>query len=246
MGSRFYEAPRRDLPASFGAAGSVVRRIDRIAVSGVERCTQHDSHPPAAAMRMSSTTFSPEQSPWFRQLDKEAQIVARTALRLHSFLDRQQVAERCDFVAFSLHEYLRRRWRIHTDVVVGYLGNDRTPVRRSHAWLDHRGMRIDVAMEQGSWNGGALPRDALVLDRVIRFGIAQNSYHLQPSPETLQMHERFAARSPESAEFVAQKQQEHRDMLRRAQDDLAMWTWLQFAPEPLSYAAVERVMAAAG
>lgn len=173
---------------------------------------------------------------WFEDLPAADRAVADAALRLHqNFVLPHRLVGACYLLAFFLRQYLKRDLHIDAPAVVGYVCDQTTPLRMSHAWLDFGGRKTDVSLTLTEFPKLQLPGGLLVHDQVILEGPARYTYHSDQSADSLQQIASAKAAEPVIRTVLDAKDLEHREMHARAGDDDSMWAWLQGAPDHISY-----------
>ena len=95
----------------------------------------------------------------------------------------------CYRLTYLLHLYLLQRG-IDTTPVIGYVNDGTDDIFMSHAWLEHQGKKVDLALGQTQRPDLNVPGDVLVLDYPIRRARSY-SYHLTKSPEAVPLRTDF-------------------------------------------------------
>jgi hypothetical protein len=184
-------------------------------------------------------TLRAADSAWLESLAPAHRTVADVALRLHSkFVVPHRHVAACYPLAFFLHLYLWREHRVRTRAVVGFVCDGTSPVQMSHAWLDFDGAKTDVSLTITEHPRYVPPGALLILDRVWQRGMADYTYHLSESAESVAAWAEDGKEEPRVREVRVMKEIEHAQMLARADDDDAMWSWLSAAPSHMNYEAM--------
>jgi len=184
------------------------------------------------------------QQEWLDALPNDERVIADTALRLHQKLVvGKDFIGGCYHLAFFLRRFLLREHGISVQPVVGYVNDGTCDIMISHAWLEYGGKKTDISLTRTEFAESQLTGGLLVLDRVIRKGVADYTYHLQQSPDA-EASELELIKSTDLPPFmrfqISQKRQEHGDMLRRAADDALIDEYLAAAPAALNYESLAR------
>jgi len=178
-----------------------------------------------------------ENTQWLDSLTPEERVIVNTADRLlHRVLEPMGATGMCYRMTFFLHLYLAEKG-IQTIPVVGYVNDGTDDVVISHAWLDYNGKKTDVTLANSA-NADVNPiGQVIVLDRAVRNG-HQYSYHLEQSSKGLAA-ETGMLRDPRAAEVVNHKRAEHSAMLSRATDTSVMRSFLDCAPDRMTFEMIK-------
>lgn len=110
----------------------------------------------------------------------------------------------------------------------------------SHAWLDYNGRKTDVTLARTERPDIMPIGQVIILDRVVHSGHAY-SYHLEQSARGLAA-ETGMLQEPQSAEVVNMKRAEHLAMTARANDASVMRTFLDSAPDRMTFDMLKAVV----
>lgn len=171
-------------------------------------------------------------------LSDEGKVVASSAIGIfEGFIAPQRYTGGCYLVTMTLHRYLADEHGIKTVPVIGYVNDGTDDIFISHAWLEHEGLKTDLTLHQTEYPDIQLPGAVLVMDQPIRQGVVQHTYHVERTDEGMKAAQRMLAH-PETAAIAKHKEQEHLDMVDRAQSRALMDAYLQAAPIECGYAAM--------
>jgi hypothetical protein len=181
---------------------------------------------------------------WLGTLPAQERAVADTALRLHTnFVRRFEFMGGGYLMAFFLKQYLQRELQISSNVVVGYVRDRVGTLRIPHAWLEHKGRKVDVALTLTEDACYRPTGDLLILDASLWMGEVRYAYHLEDSGDSVRSAASACLASLEFAVTHQQRTCEHAAMRVLASDDEAMWNYMLQAPPRLSYCAISRAIA---
>ena len=105
------------------------------------------------------------------------------------------------------------------------------------SWVELDGRKTDISMtimEQPTLPTGAL----LILDRAFKPGRATYSYHRERDQAALDLLADYARNAPHVAEDIRRKEEEHERMVEVAQTPERRRSYLDGAPDGLSYEAM--------
>lgn len=165
-------------------------------------------------------------------LSGDARIVADTSI---AFFERFILPRRyiggCYLTTMFLDTYLREERGVTVTPVVGYVNDGTDDIMISHAWIELDGRKTDLTLAFVEY-GHAGP--LLVLDRELRPGAVQYSYHRE---QTNEGRAQYAALmdDPRMRPIVIHKEQEHADMLARIGDPAMTRAHMDAAPPGLRY-----------
>jgi hypothetical protein len=169
-----------------------------------------------------------EVQKWQASLSPEEKVVADVAQRLlQRFIEPAETTGRCYRLTFFLHLYFSD-WGIQTTPVVGYVNDGTDDVFVSHAWLDYRGKKTDLALGRAERPHLNPPGDILILDFAFR-PAETYTYHLIKSAAGTAVERQWLS-DPRGADVVRHKAAEHKAMERRATNPQDMRAFLDLAP----------------
>jgi hypothetical protein len=181
-----------------------------------------------------------ENKRWFDSLTPQERKIAETADRLlNRVLKPIGATAMCYRMTFFLHLYLAELG-IQTIPVVGYINDGTDDIMISHAWLDYDGRKTDITLANTERPDIIPIGQVIILDRVVHNGHTY-SYHLEQSAKGLAA-EAGMLQEPQSAEVVNMKRAEHLAMIARARDTSVMRTFLNSAPDRMTFEMLKAVV----
>ena len=122
-----------------------------------------------------------QEQQWLAGLTPAERTAAEVAARTHSRLvERRGLTGGCYLLAFFLKELLHSKYSVQTDLVVGWVNDGDWPGVTSHAWIELGGKKIEISLTRTEIPESQLPGDLLILDRIVRPGVAKYTYHRTP------------------------------------------------------------------
>lgn len=170
---------------------------------------------------------------WLDALTEEERVVYLSARALFDrFIRPERVREMCYHSVFFLHEYILNSHGIIVEPVIGYINDGTDEVLISHAWLEFSGKKTDVSLAFTSRPEINPPGQLIYLDRVFGQGHVY-SYHREMTEAGRAALEEFRING--NATLVDHKEREHSRMLAMAEDPSGIRTYLDSAPEGMTY-----------
>lgn len=170
---------------------------------------------------------------WLDTLTVEERVVHNTARALYDrFIRPERVTEMCYHSAFFLHEYIKNSHGIIVEPTIGYINDGTDEVFISHAWLGFRNKKTDVSLTFTSRPEINPPGQLIYHDRVFGQGHVYN-YHREMSEAGRAALEEI--RISGGVDMVEQKEREHARMLAMADDRSQIRTYLDSAPNGMTY-----------
>jgi hypothetical protein len=181
---------------------------------------------------------------WFLSLTPTERTAADVARRAHTQLvERRGLVAACYLLAFFLNELLRSKHAIETDLVVGWANDGSWPGVTSHAWIELGGKKIDISTTKTDMPESHPPGDLLILDRVVRPGIARYAYYREPPPEALAHVEALARQWDLPDDAVDAKSREHEYVLGLSKTRQGILTYFSRNPPDRQFEALARAIA---
>lgn len=161
-----------------------------------------------------------EMADWKDALVGAEKEILTLAERLDERLVRgQKFSQGCYHLAFFMTLYLRERG-IEVEPVIGWVNDGTWKGVTSHAWVEFMGRKTDASL--GCTQDPALQPTGglLVLDKIIRKGMADYRYFKNDDPAVQAGIEYMHSHpDPDLRAGIAFKEQQHRKMLDIAQND---------------------------
>jgi hypothetical protein len=177
---------------------------------------------------------------WLASLSPEEGLIADVAQRLLlRFIDPSEVTGMCYRLTYFLHLYLLGKG-IKTTPVVGYVNDGTDDVFVSHAWLDYAGKKTDLVLGRAERPDLNPPGNILILDFPFRRA-GNYSYHLTKSAAAIAVENEWL-KDPRAAAVVRHKAAEHQVMERRALSADDMRSFLDGAPDGLTYSRLASII----
>lgn len=177
-----------------------------------------------------------EYSDWFEGLSPAQKLVAAAAIGTYEqFVRPAEATGMCYRITFFLKELLFQEHGIAANAVVGYINDGTDDVMISHAWLEHEGKTTDITL--GRTDPPSEPGAVLILDRPLTRGRATYSYHREKGSagEALE-------RDAKMGWIVAHKRTEHQRMSQIAADPEMLRSFLDGAPDGLTYLRLAEIV----
>jgi hypothetical protein len=183
---------------------------------------------------------STEPKKWLDSLSPDERVIADAAQRLlQRFIDPSEATGMCYRLTFFLHLYLTDKG-IKTAPVIGYVNDGTDDVFVSHAWLVYESRKTDLALGSAERPDLNPPGDILILDFPFRRA-GKYTYHLTKSSAAVAVENEWL-KDPQAAGLVRHKAAEHQAMAHRASNPRGMRTFLDLAPDGLSYNRIAAVI----
>jgi hypothetical protein len=180
---------------------------------------------------------------WLGSLAPAEQKSADVARRAHvQLVERRGLVGGCYLLAFFLNELLHDKYSIETDLVVGWVNDGSWPGVTSHAWIELGGKKIDIALTRTEFPESQLPGDLLILDRVVRAGVAKYRYYREPPPEALTYIQQSLQAGELPKEIVEAKNREHLHVLELSNSREGILTFLRGSPSDRAYDVLARLV----
>jgi hypothetical protein len=180
---------------------------------------------------------------WVSGLTPAEHIVAEVSERAYiRIVERKGLVSGCYLLAFFLHELFEEKYGIKVDLIVGWMNDGEWAGVASHAWLEMGGKKVDIALGRTDRPHDQPPGDVVILDRVIRPGIARYTYYREPPGEALTWISDSIARGELPAWVVEEKNREHAQMLHLSKTREGVQTYLRECPSDRSYPALARLL----
>jgi|SRR4051812_31154454 hypothetical protein len=174
-----------------------------------------------------------EVQKWLEGLSPEEAQVADAARRLITkFIDASEATGMCYRLTYFLHLYLLEKG-IKTVPVIGYVNDGTDDVFMSHAWLEYEGKKTDLTLARPERPHLNPPGDILIQDFPFRRA-GKYTYHLTKTPAAVAV-ENARLIDPQGAGIVRQKAVEHEAMKKRAESVAEMRSFLDGAPDGITY-----------
>jgi hypothetical protein len=145
--------------------------------------------------------------------------------------------------SFFLNAFLRRERDIRTELVVGWINDGTGPTMASHAWIEYRGKKTDIALTLTEHPEAQPPGPLTILGETWIPGKATYTYHLEPSSDAVDALTRMRRKLPPAfATAIAAKEEEHLQMHARSLNSALVDAYLNDAPADRSYAAIAKAI----
>ncbi len=174
-----------------------------------------------------------KQEQWKEALNDEEKTIAEASEGLLlKFLSPSGSTGMCYRMTFFLHLYFAEKG-ILTEPIVGYINDGTDEIQISHAWLEYRGRKVDLTLSQTE-RPDINPRgQVLILDHVAKNGHVY--FYSRVKNEKAAEVERGWLSDPRLSTLVLHKDLEHREMLKRSLSTGEMRTFLDAAPDGLTF-----------
>ncbi|MGY3445524.1 hypothetical protein [Bradyrhizobium sp. USDA 4473] len=182
-----------------------------------------------------------EVQKWLEALSPEEKKIADAARRLiTNFIDPSEATGMCYRLTYFLHLYLLEKG-IKTIPVIGYVNDGTDDVFMSHAWLEYEGKKTDLTLARPERPHLNPPGDILIQDFPFRC-IGKYTYHLSKTPAAVAVENAWLE-EPQGASIVRQKAVEHEAMKKRAENAAEMRSFLDAAPDGITYDRFKSIIA---
>jgi hypothetical protein len=183
-----------------------------------------------------------EREAWLGTLSERQRVVAEVALATYErFVRPAEATGMCYRMSFFLREYLASAFETDVEVVVGFVNDGSDDIMMSHAWIECDGMVTDITLH--STDGNTEPGDLVVLDRTIKRGGAKYTYHREKGVAG-EAAERELESDATYGWIVERKRQEHAGMAAMSDDRAAARSYLDNAPDGLTYQRLAEIVGA--
>jgi hypothetical protein len=172
-------------------------------------------------------------------LSEEAQVADAAQRLLTRFIDPREATGMCYRLTYFLHLYLTDKG-IKTTPVIGYINDGTDDVFMSHAWLEYGGKKTDLTLGRPERPELNPPGDILVLDFPFRRA-GKYTYHLTKSAAAVAVENDWL-KDPRSAGVVRKKAAEHKAMEKRSTSASEMRTFLDGAPDGLTFSRIAAII----
>lgn len=181
-----------------------------------------------------------EVQKWLGSLTPEEKQIFEVAQRLLTrFIDPSEATGMCYRLTYFLHLYLMEKG-INTTPVIGYVNDGTDDVYMSHAWLEYEGKKTDLTLARAERPELNPPGDILIQDFPFRRA-RKYTYHTTKSEAAVAV-EKDWLKDPRSAGIVRQKAVEHEAMEKRARSAEEMRTFLDGAPDGITYDRIKSII----
>ncbi len=181
---------------------------------------------------------------WVKRLDPEEAMIARIAYdTYYKFVRPTRLIGGCYLISFFLNAFLRHERGIRTELVVGWINDGIGPTMASHAWIEYRSKKTDIALTLTAHPEIQLPGPLTILGETFIPGKTAYTYHLEPSADAVQALKQMRQELPAGyAAAVAAKEEEHLQMHVRSRNPVLVDAYLNDAPSDRSYAAIAKAI----
>ena len=181
---------------------------------------------------------------WIDRLEGEEAVIASVAHDTYrKFVRPTHLVGGCYLTSFFLHSFLRRERGVKTDLMVGWINDGTGSTMASHAWIEYRGKKTDIALTLTEHSEIQLPGPLIILGEELLKGKGVYTYHLEPSQEAVEVVSRMRRELPaEYGRALAAKEKEHVQMQARSRDPALVDAYLDDAPTDRNYAAIARII----
>ena len=147
----------------------------------------------------------------------------------------------CYQMTFLSKMLLKNEFGIESDAVIGYINDGTDDFMISHAWLEHKGRKIDVAI--ANQNGGP-PAPILILNHEFqKHHPARYTYHTELNDTgKMVLNEILRSGTSEEKQLVRQKEYEHQSMVEIGLSDKKIMDYLRSAPGGTSYDELAKLL----
>ena len=171
------------------------------------------------------------EAAWIATLDEQERLLVRAAKRLGAALPLDGACYRASLF-FKLFLELERG--LTGQAVVGFVNDGTDELYASHAWYEFRGRRTDLTLCR-PLRPEVQQRGPLVIHgKVITAGWPKYTYHKDRPPEGLAEIEQLMS-DPTTRPMIAEQEELHLRMAAIARDNALIRTYLDDAPDGLTY-----------
>lgn len=189
----------------------------------------------ARQKKLAGQSFEQLYQEWISTLSNEEVAIADVASQVHKKIVKEGgMTGGCYHLSFFLKRYLKKEKNIDVDVVVGWVGEDSWDGVASHAWVEFKGKKIDIALNNTARPDIVPTGDFILLDRVIRKGGTTYSYH-RDIPGYAQRALADMATRPETAASLRETHANHARMSSMVDDNNAIDEYLNTVPTGGNY-----------
>jgi hypothetical protein len=177
---------------------------------------------------------SARHAAWLAGLTDDERRVADAAECLRLILPADGA---CYRAAMFLKYHLQTQHGIVGRAVIGYVNDGTDDLFSSHAWYDIRGRITDIALSRPLDPSVQKPGPVLILGREVAPGWPGWTYHTAMTAEGAAVIESIRGH-PHSGAQVRENEALHAHMVRTAADDRLIRSYLDAAPDGLTYAVL--------
>lgn len=180
---------------------------------------------------------------WLGSLSPEEGLIAEVAKATYDkVVGGLGMTEGCYNLAFFLHEHLHRKHGIQVKIVVGWVNDGLWDGATSHAWVEYKGKKIDIALHKTSHPDAQPSGDLIILDYIVKPGKVAYTYWLTLPEGAARKLELMRRSSPEWEAIIKHKEIEHQRMLELSLMPGGAEEYLRHAPATNNYEFLARVV----
>jgi hypothetical protein len=168
-----------------------------------------------------------ESEQWRISLSSDERIVATIGeLVYERIVEHSGLVSGCYLLAFFLHEYLRSRHRIESELIVGWVNDGTWDGLTSHGWIEVGRKKVDISLHRTEYPEACPPGDLIILDRIMRPGKAKYTYHRERSAQSLSTAQEWARGDASRQQALILKDQEHEYLFGLSKTNAGVSTYL--------------------
>jgi len=172
------------------------------------------------------------------KLTEQEITAANAAWQVSEFF--RQLDGACYRSAMFLRLYLKDRYGIEGQAIVGFVNDGKSPAYASHAWFEYEGKLTDIALSR-PLDPERTPPGRLIIQGVVVEPGHDYTYH-ETTPEIGQDFIKKFMEHPMLAQVLKAQQETHAEACACANDDKLSRTYLDRAPDGWTYLRIAEIV----